>query len=127
VISDPPQKPVAEDVPPIIVSGLETYKDKGPDEAVRAWIKGSPLEGSKDALSQGNLLRQIQDFYGSYQGFDVISTRTLSATTRIVYMTLNFEKGPLFAKFVVYRTAQGWILTSFTFNTKEEMVLPRTQ
>src|ERR1035438_5230640 len=49
-----------ESLPPIVVLGLEAYKSSGPEEAVRAWIKGSAIDGSKDALSQANLLRQIQ-------------------------------------------------------------------
>jgi hypothetical protein len=119
---DSAQKHVVGDLPAVINSGLDAYKSKGPDEAVKAWIKGSPLEGSKDALSQANSLRQIQDFYGAYQSSDVVSTRELSPKTRILYLVMNYESGPLFAKFVVYRTDKGWILTSFNFNTKDEMI-----
>jgi hypothetical protein len=113
-----------EDLPPFVLSGLQAYKDKGPDEAVRLWIKDSPIDGSKEALSQANTLRQIQDFYGGYQFFEVISAYEIGHRTRIFYLTLNFEKGPLFAKFVVYQSNHRWILTSFDFNTKEEMILP---
>jgi|GEM_PF-1203805 hypothetical protein len=117
-------KEVWADLPHVIISGMEAYRDKGPDEAVRVWIKGSPLEGSKDALSQANNLRRVQDFYGLYRGFELVGTRTLSSRTRIFYVILNFESGPLFSKFVVYRSEEGWILTSFDFNTKDESVFP---
>jgi len=116
------QKKAVGDIPSVIVSGMEAYKAKGPDEAVKAWIKGSPIEGSKDALSQANALRQVQDFYGAYRSFEVIGTRDLSSKTRILYLILDYDNGPLFAKFVVYHTEQGWILTSFNFNTKDEMI-----
>jgi hypothetical protein len=121
-VPDSPHKQAPEDVPAVIVSGLDAYKIKGPDEAVKAWIKGSPIEGSKDALSQANSLRQVQDFYGSYQSFDVIGTREMSPKTRILYLMMDYENGPLFAKFVVYRTEHGWILTSFNFNTKDDII-----
>lgn len=116
------QEPV--EVPKIILSGLEAYKAEGPEAAIKAWLKGSPLEGSKDALTQANNLHQIQDYYGAYKAFDPIRSRSLSPTTRIIYLTMDYEKGPLFAKFVAYRTEQGWILTSFTFNTKDELIIP---
>jgi hypothetical protein len=116
------QKRASGDIPPIILSGLDTYKDKGPDEAVKAWIKGSPIEGSKDALSQANSLRQVQDFYGTYRSFDVIEARDLTTKTRILYLVMNYDSGPLFAKFVVYRAEKGWILTSFNFNTHDEII-----
>ncbi len=121
---DPNQKRSVENLPTVIVYGLDAYRDKGPDEAVRAWIKGSPLEGSKDALSQSNNLRQVQDYYGAYRTFEVIGSRDISPRTRVLYLVLDYEKGPLFARFVVYRSDDGWILTSFNFNTKQEAILP---
>lgn len=122
--ADPNQKQIGESLPPIILSGLQAYKDKGPDDAVKAWIKDSPLDGNKDALTQANNLRQVQDYYGSYRGYEVIGSKELTTKTRIIYMVLDYDKGPLFARFVVYRSEQGWILTNFNFNTKEEAVLP---
>jgi hypothetical protein len=114
-------------LPSFIVSGLQAYKEKGPEEALRTWIKGSALEGSKDALAQANALRQIQDYYGQYQAFEVVSTRDVSPRTRTYYLVLDFEKGPVFAKFVSYRSDQGWILAYFNFNTKEEAIFPSPQ
>jgi hypothetical protein len=109
-------------LPHVIIAGLEAYKDTGPEQAVREWIKGSPIDGSKDALSEANELRQIQETYGAYQGFEVVSTRDLSPRIRILYLILDYEKGPYFARFMVYRSEQGWILTSFDFDTKEDLV-----
>jgi hypothetical protein len=117
-------KPGAEEIPKVILSGLEAYKAEGPEAAVKAWIKGSSIEGSKEALSQANVLRQVQDFYGTYKAFELIRSRDLTPTTRIIYLTLNYEKGPLFAKFTAYRAEQGWIIANFTFNTKEDLILP---
>ncbi len=117
-------KGASEDLPPIILLGLEAYKTSGPEEAVQAWIKGGSLDGSKEALSQANVLRQVQDYYGAYRAFEIVSTKNLSPKTRVIYLVLDFEKGPLFAKFVVYRSGQAWILAYFNFNTKEELVFP---
>lgn len=113
-----------DDIPKIVLSGMDAYKAEGAEAAITAWIKGSPIEGSKDAISQANILRQIQDFYGPYKSFDLIRSRNLTPNVRVIYLTLDYEKGPLFAKFTVYQAAQGWILTNFIFNTKEEIILP---
>lgn len=123
-ISSSKEKGVGEGLPPIVVLGLEAYKSNGPEEAVRTWIKGGSLDGSEEALSQANVLRQIQEFYGAYRAFEIVSTKDLSPKTRVVYLVLDFEKGPLFAKFVVYRSGQGWVVAYFNFNTKEELVFP---
>jgi hypothetical protein len=121
------QKQVGDEIPPFILSGLAAYKDKGPDEAMKAWIKGSPIDGSKEALSQANNLRQVQDFYGAYQSFELIKVRDITPKTRVLYLVFDFEKGPLFVKFVTYRSDEGWILAFLNFNTKEEAILPSCQ
>lgn len=123
-IANSVQKHPAPDIPAVIVSGLEAYKQKGPEEAVRILIKDGPLDGSKDALGQANILRQVQDYYGTYRNYEFISSREISTTTRVFYLILKYDKGPLFSKFVVYRSDQGWIMTNFLFNTKEEAVFP---
>ncbi len=114
----------SEEVPKVVLSGLDAYKAEGPDAAMKAWIKGSPIEGSKEALSQANNLRQIQDFYGAYKTFHFIQSRNLGPTSRMIYLALDYEKGPVFGKFLVFRAEQGWILTSFLFNTHPEQILP---
>jgi hypothetical protein len=114
----------ADDTPQVVISGLQTYKDKGATEALKTWLKASPLEGSKDALTQANNLRQIEDYYGSFKKYEVLATRTVSSSTRMDYVVLNYDKGPLFARFVSYKTDDGWILVSFDFNTKVDMVIP---
>jgi hypothetical protein len=113
-----------EGLPTFIISGLHAYKDTGPEEAVKTWIKGSTLEGNADALSQANLLQQTQDLYGPYEAFEVIRATDLTPRTRVLYLALDYAKGPLFAKFIVYRSDQGWILNSFSFNPREDAILP---
>jgi hypothetical protein len=114
----------SDKVPKFIQAGMDAYKAEGPEAAIKAWIKGSALEGSRDALTQANGLRQIGDYYGNYKAFEVSSSRTISPSTRIFYLTLEFEKGPAFAKFVIYKATEDWILVSFNFNTKPELILP---
>ena len=122
--ADSNQKQSIQSLPSIIISGLNAYKEKGPDEAVRAWIKDSAIDGSKEALTQANNLRQIQDYYGAYRGYELISAIDITPKTKVVYLIIDFDKGPLFAKFVVYRPDQVWILVNFNFNTKTESILP---
>ncbi|MGH9684788.1 MAG: hypothetical protein ACRD4S_14395 [Candidatus Acidiferrales bacterium] len=121
------QKPSGDEIPQYILSGAEAYKADGPEAAIKAWLKDSPLDGSKEALAQANVLRQIQDFYGAYKDFDVIRSQNISPKIQTIYLTLNYEKGPLFGKFVSYRTDHGWVLTNFAFNTKPENILPGCQ
>jgi hypothetical protein len=118
------QTPTAANIPKIVQAGLDAYKTGGPDEAVRVWIRGSALEGSKEVGSYLTTLHQTQELYGNFRGYELIGIRVVSSTSYVVYLTLDYDRGPLFAKFRVYRTGLGSILTGMVLNTDEDAVLP---
>ena len=117
-IVDSADTQTADRLPHIVASGLKAYVGGGADEAVSAWIRGSVIDGS----SQANLLHQIQGLYGAYRTFDLIGVRQFGSRTQIVYLTLDYDKGPVFAKFVAYKSDQGWILASLDFSTKDDIL-----
>ena len=80
------QATASDDVPQIVLSGFDAYKTDGPEAAVAAWINGSAIEGSKEALSQASVIRQVQLFYGAYRSFESVHSRNISASTKIVYL-----------------------------------------
>ena len=110
-------------VPSIIMSGLTELQNHGPDDAEKAWYKGSRWETAGDD-SAAKQLRWYQEQDGQLQGFDVITVQDITPRTRVVYVALNYERGPEFAKFVVYRTGNGWILLLLHFNISEETFEP---
>ena len=122
----PAQSVVRTDIPPVLLSGMEAYKPGNPEQAIKAWTKYSPLEGTPAAADEAINLRQAQSVYGAFQWFDVISNREISARVRILYVTMNYEAGPLFGRFVFYHTDRGWIVTSFDFNLDDSKILPIT-
>ena len=113
-----------QDLPSIILDGLNEYKAKGPDAAVKTWIKGSAFETSVEAQSQGNLFKQVETMYGKYIGYQIVKMKEITKTTMVVYITMDYEKGPVFASFLTYRSGDSSILANFKFNTKPEAVLP---
>jgi hypothetical protein len=40
---------------------------------------------------------------------------------------LDYERGPIFAKFNIYRANHRWVLTDFLLNSREDAVLPPVQ
>lgn len=115
-----------EPIPQIVKDGLMAYKSAGPDAAIKAWIKGSPYENSKEALSQANVFKQIETFYGPYVGYHLIAILPITPSVKMVYFSMNFESGPVFAKFMIYEATKGWYLSGkFNFNTEPEVVLPK--
>ena len=106
----------------LINAGLTAYKDKGPEEAMRVWIKGSPIDGSKDALNQANNLRTIETYYGAYQTTEILKVRDVSRDVQVVYLVMSYATGPVFGRFVVFHSRTGWLLTRFNFNVDDTLV-----
>jgi len=111
-VSGQGQRSPVENVPPVVIDGLDALRQFGPDEAAKAWSKGSRWEGNSDH-SLANKLRSMQESLGAYRSFEILSARPLSANTRVIYLTLNYEKEPRFAKLLVYHTAHSWIMLSY--------------
>ncbi len=111
-------------IPDIVLSGLNEYKINGADAALKAWIKGSPIDNSIEALSQANILRQVETMYGKYVGYNLVIVKDISASTKLVYITINYEKGPMFVQYIVYNTGKGLVIPQFNFNTKLDSIMP---
>jgi len=113
------------DATSIVTRGLGAYAKGGAKAAIESWIKGSGLEGSKEALSQANVLRQVEDFYGEYEGHDIIKDHQISERVHMIIFVMNYKKGPLFGRFQSYRSNSGqWVATEFKFHTEAALILP---
>jgi hypothetical protein len=106
-------------------AGAEVYVKEGATAATQAWVKGSALEGNTQALSQSNMLRQIEDFYGKPVGFEFVAEHPVSPKVQMVYAVIHFAKGPLFCRFQAYEAApKQWVATEFKFHTEATQVFP---
>jgi hypothetical protein len=111
--------------PPIIATGFNAYKTEGPQAAVKAWLKGSPLEEDKEAINNANrTLNEMHDLFRPYKSFDIIERHRMTPSIEMLYVAINYERAPMFGKFLVFRRADSWIVTTFTFNTNADKVLP---
>lgn len=115
------------DVPPPVFLGLIAYRDKGLDAAVQAWIKDSAIEQHNEPLPQVEGLRQAPRYYGVYRNFEFLNVQDLSQRVREVYLVMNYDRGPLFGRFLCYRSEDhGWLVLNFDFNIHPEAILPAT-
>ena len=54
-------------------------------------------------------MKQIEEFYGKYEGVRVAKSVALTETSELTYVQMDYEKGPLYAKFHTFKTKNGWI------------------
>jgi hypothetical protein len=111
-------------VPNTIVIGLGDYAFQGAEAAVKAWVKGTYLEGSPEAAIHVNNLKHFESWYGKFQGYHVIQIHQLTPLSQVVYLAIHYERGPVFGRFLAYRIKDGWLLPDMTFTHKPETIFP---
>ena len=116
----------AADVPAVIRAGFDRYAVEGAYAAAHTWISGGPLFDDPEALlGTVNLLKSIEKRYGAYLGFRVLQIEKISDATRVIRTEIRYERGPLFATFLCYRTPQEqWIVSGkIDFHTDPAKIL----
>lgn len=111
-------------LPPVIAAGMDVYAMEGADRAIQTWMKGGPLENDEKILGMASVFQEVEQHYGKYTGYRSIGQSTLSPESKIVFIQMNFEKGPLFLRFLCYQTGGKWIVAGrFVGNTDPTEVL----
>ena len=109
----------------LVESGLNAYVKDGATAALSAWLKGSALEGNPQATTQSNALKQIEDFYGKPESFQILGDSAISERSRMITFTVNHQKGLVFGRMQVYRLPSGqWVSTEFKFHSDASQIFP---
>lgn len=111
-------------VPRIVADGLEKYQFSGAAVAVPVWLQfaGPRIQGR--AASYIEALREAEDHYGKFVGYHVVDTQKLTPATSVAYLVLNYERGPLYARFRVYEYKNTQYVTEFATALGPEAVFP---
>ena len=100
------------------------YSEEGAEAYLEALLKGGPLEGSKEAMSQVNMLRTIEAYYGAYVSFEVVREVDVGKRSAFIYYVLNYEQGPVFGRATGHRRGESWCVVNFKFHTEAEQIWP---
>ncbi len=115
----------AEEIPEVISHGFKIFNSIGPKSALTSWVKDGSLDNSEEALKKINSLIQIENNFGSYQGYDLFKSKELGPRVNLYLITINFEKGVLFAKFITYKPeGKKEIVHAVDFNKEVDEVWP---
>ena len=115
----------SDKIPDILLSGLSAYQSDGPEAAIRNWVKGGPIDGETAVLKSSPLFNRVEQFYGPYLGYELIHVEDITPSSRLVYLQMNYEKGPLFTRFLCYEARSSWIVAGqLIFDTDPQKVLP---
>ncbi len=111
-------------LPPVLQSGLALWPKGGVNLAMDAWQKGGLLEGDSKVAAQVNYFRRLDRALGDYNSCGAIDAKKISQTSQILYLSLNFARGAVYGRFVLYLRDKSWVVQNMDFSTKPEAMMP---
>jgi hypothetical protein len=118
----------AVDAPPtfpaILQAGFNVWPRDGAAGAIDIWQKGGLLEGDRKVSTQIHYFMRVAPVIGAYKSFDLIQAQRTSQASQLVYLALNFDRAAVYARFLLYRTEQDWVVQNMDFNVRPEMLIP---
>lgn len=82
------------------------------------------MEGSNKAATQAGYLRNLSRGLGNYKSHELIQSKEISRASQVIYLSINFERGVVYSRFLVYRTEKDWVVQNMDFSDRPEAVMP---
>jgi hypothetical protein len=112
-------------IPAVIEAGFALWgKGGGIDGALNTWQKGGLLEGDRKVATQVGSFRTFNQALGNYKSHDLLQTKGISRNSQVQYLAINFERGAVYARFLLYRTDNDWVVQNMDFSARPEALMP---
>ena len=112
-------------LPALIEAGFQAWtKGGGIDAILMTWQRGGLLEGSNKAATEARYFRNLMPTLGNYKSHELIHSKAISRASQVVYLSINFERGVVYGRFLVYRTDKDWVVQNMDFSERPETIMP---
>lgn len=111
-------------IPRVVVDGMDKYKFNGADGAVKNWLQPTRARTQETAAAYAAALPDAEEVYGKFIDYHLVSIKRLSPAAALIYLVMNYERGPLFVRFVVYEYKSSQLVTQMEFGFIPEAVFP---
>jgi hypothetical protein len=111
-------------LPSIIKDGFKLWASKDASFAIDAWKKGGFLQNDAKTFQLTRYFSQMDRLLGNFKSYDVIQSKTISQSSSIFYVAINFNQAIVYARFLVYRADAGWVVQNMDFSPKPEALMP---
>ena len=112
-------------VPGLIEAGLELWpKGGGADATLSVWQKGGLMEGSSKAAREAGYLKSLSRALGNYKSYELIQSKGISRNSQVIYLSINFERGVVYGRLLLYQTAKDWVVQNMDFSERPESLMP---
>ena len=107
----------------IIIGGLEDYKTFGSKKAISSWLKYGPHENTDYSEKLIETFTKAEILYGDYKSYDIIKKHNWSSNVIYYILVFNYDKGPLFAKFMLYKYRNEMIVYNIELDPNPEIII----
>jgi hypothetical protein len=111
-------------MPDVIKKGLTLYEKGGVIVAFDSWQRGGMLENDSAGAAKLRAFKEMTTAIGIYKSSDVVRIRQISNRSRLVYFAMNFNRGIIYAKFLIYQTESDPIVQNMVFGSHPETIMP---
>ena len=109
--------------PEALKPGFEKLLAGENETALKAWLKGGPIEGDSYIRKLKPAFDQVNGLFGKPVDYSWIKDFTFGARSKVAFAVVNAERGAFFLKFTLYRTPKGsWVVNPLVINTEIEEV-----
>src|SRR5208283_4626426 len=111
--------------PPVIQNGFNAWaKNRSASWALDVWKIGGLMELDNKPATLSRYFFQMEQVLGNYVSYDVVETKFLGQNSAVYYLAVNFDRAVVFGRFMVYRTAKGWVVQNMDFSPRPEALMP---
>jgi hypothetical protein len=68
--------------------------------------------------------RLVNSVWVVEQGSRWFQTKGVSRNSEVIYLSINFEQGLVYARFLVYKTEKDWVVQNMDFSDRPEALMP---
>jgi hypothetical protein len=111
--------------PAVLEAGFSLWqKGGGIDGVLNVWQKGGLLDGDRKVAVQASYLRSVSQVLGNYQSHERLQIQALGRNTKILYFAIQFERGAVYSRVLLYKTDKDWVVQNMDFSTRPEALMP---
>jgi hypothetical protein len=78
------------------------------------------VQGTQEASRFKETVRSLRN----YRSLEVIEVKEIGKTSKILYLAMNFERGVLYGRFLLWKSDRDWVVQHIDFSTKPEVIMP---
>src|SRR3974390_1048028 len=112
-------------VPSVIQAGFAVWaKGGGVDAILDSWQRGGAMEGNGKDTLQADYFKRMRRTVVNFKSFELLRSDEVGRRAEIIYLAINFERGAIYARFVLYNTEKDWVVQNMDFSSKPENIMP---